>query len=170
MLTQLMVELKFDPVKIQQLSDQLETVNEEQLSMLVQAYKDRVAKRDQFAQQQQKHAEQTMINQALLDKQEAEAFRNHLDREYQQRILQGNMEQNLFRQNLINQQNAQNNRMWGTGGWGTYGPGGYSGGYGGYGYGYNGFVPGYANRVPPNYGYNTPQAPQSYPSWGGNGW
>jgi len=165
-----MVELKFDQQKLQQVSDMLDTVTEDQMQILLQAYKDRVSKRDAFAAQQQKFAEQTLVNQALLDKQDAEAFRNHLDREYQQRILQGNMEQNLFRQNLINQQNFQNQRMWGTGGWGYYGPGGYNGGYGYGGYGYNGFVPGYANRVPPNYGYNTPAVPQSYPSWGGNGW
>lgn len=160
LLAQLMIELKFDPQKTQQLSEQLDTMTDEQLAILLQAYKDRVSKRDAFAKQQLEIANQNILNQAQLDKQEAESFRNHLQREYDQRILQGNMEQNLFRQNLVNQQNAQ----WG---WNRY----TGGGFGGYYYPNTSFhPPGYGLNFDPwgNYnGLSGAAPPPSYPSWVG---
>ena len=105
-----MVEFSFDEEKIKSAEVRLDKMTDRQVRMLIEVYKDRVAKRDQFAAQQQWYMQQQVMNQAQLDLMQANGYKEHLQREHQQRILQGERETNLVRQSLIFQ-----NRMGGYG-------------------------------------------------------
>lgn len=158
LLTRLSVDLSFDAQKAAEVGQLIDTMNDQQIRLLVDVYKERSAKRDQPANAQpattQREAtEQQALEQAKLNLQQAEAYRDHLKREYDYRILQGYMTQNLVYQNLLNNQQimyATGPLTFGALGYGPYGYGGL--GYGGFGYGgmgYAGF--GYG---PMNYGYS----------------
>jgi hypothetical protein len=121
LLTRMIVELSFNEEKISEFEKRLDKMSERQVRMLIEFYKERVAKREQAEAARQQYMQAQVLNQAQLDLTQAQAYRDHLAREYQQRILQGQMETNLVRQNILNQQ-----RM----------------GYGNYGYNRNGYYPG----------------------------
>ena len=124
LLTHLIVELSFNETKIAEVEKRLNTLDEQQLRILIQVYKERVAKRDLFAAQKKQYIEQQILNQATLDLMTAQGYRDHLQREYHSSLLQKQMETNLIRQNIQNQNRFMNG---GTGGYGNYGFGGMNG-------------------------------------------
>ena len=124
LLTRLMVELSFNEEKIKEVEVRLDKMSDRQVRMLIEVYKDRVAKRDQYAAYQQWYMSQQVMNQAQLDLMRANGYKEHLQREHQQRILQGERETNLVRQNIMN-----NNRN-------GFGYGGGYGGFNNYNFGY----------------------------------
>lgn len=141
LLGRLIIELKFDEAKIAEVETRLDKMSERQLRVLIEVYKDRVAKRDQAEAARQNYMQQQVLNQAKLDLMRAQGYKEYLQREYQASIVQKEMETNLVRQNIQN----NNNFNWGGGGFVPN----YNYGWGG---GYGDFVPNY------NYG------------WGGSAW
>lgn len=133
LLSRLIIELKFDEAKIAEVETRLDKMSERQLRVLIELYKDRVAKRDQQAAAQRQYMEQMVLNQAKLDLMRAQGYKEYLQREYQASINQKEMETNLVRQNIQN-----NNRVmyggWGGNGWGGW----YGGGVPNYNYGWGG--------------------------------
>jgi hypothetical protein len=103
LLTRLIVEVNFDENKIAEIEKRLDKMSDRQVRILVEYYKEQVAKRDQAEAARQKYMQQNLLNQAQLDLQQAQAYRDHLKREHQQRVLQGERETNLVRQNILNQ-------------------------------------------------------------------
>lgn len=116
LLASLIIELNFDESKIAEVEQRLNNCTDMQIRVLVQLYKDRIAKRDQAEAVRKQYFEQSILNQAKLDLQQAQAYRNHLGRELQLSIVQKNMETNLVRQNILNQMRFNNG-----GGYGYYG-------------------------------------------------
>jgi hypothetical protein len=104
LLSHLIVDMKFDAPKCAEIEKMIDRLTDRQVRVLVAVYKDRSSKRDQLSKAQQDAAEQQLLNQAKLDLQQSEAYRDHLKREYDRRILQGNMTQNLILQNIVNTQ------------------------------------------------------------------
>lgn len=132
LLTRLIVDLNFDAQKSAEVERLINTLSEQQLRVLIGVYKERTAQRDQASKSQREANQQMTLDQARLNLQQAEAYRDHLKREYDYRILQGFMTQNLVYQNIVNNQRM----MYLNGGPYTYGAFGYSPfGYGGFGYG-----------------------------------
>lgn len=158
------------PEKVEAVRKQLNQLTEDQLRAVVKAYEMRKVQQAQLGQQNQ----QALLQQAQLDNQEAQAFSRHLDREYQQRLLQGHMEQNLFTQNMLNNQRAMYGNWWGAGALhnpGFYNPNVYNtgvynspGGLWQNGWYQNGAYAPYNSGY---YGYHQ-GTPPSYPSWTGN--
>ena len=128
LLTRLIVEMSFNEEKIKEVEVRLDKMSDRQVRMLIEIYKDRVAKRDAFAAQQQWYMQQSVMNQAQLDLMRANGYKEYLQREHQQRILQGERETNLVRQNIMNNNRAMNGNGFGYGG-------GY-GGFNNYNFGY----------------------------------
>lgn len=135
LLSRLIVELNFDETKLADTEKRLDKMTDRQLRVLIEVYKDRVAKREAAEVAKRKYMEQMALNQATLNLQKAQAYKEYLQREYQRRILQGQMEQNLVRQNIVNQQRFWNggygyrwNNGWNSGGrpttyyWGNTAP------------------------------------------------
>jgi hypothetical protein len=154
LLTRLIVDLNFDAQKAAEVEGLINTLNEQQLRVLIGVYKERSAKRDQVSKSQREANQQQTLDQAKLNLQQAEAYRDHLKREHDYRILQGVMTQNLVYQNIVNNQRL----MYLNGGPYTYGAFGYSPyGYGGFGYGpigYGGY--GYGPATYGTYYYQGP--------------
>lgn len=119
LLSRLIIELSFDEAKIADTERRLDNMNERQLRVLIELYKDRVAKRDAAEAARRRYMEQMVLNQAQLDLQRAQGYKEYLQREYQRQILQGQMEQNLVRQHILNQQQFSNgwNNGWNNGGY-----------------------------------------------------
>ena len=136
LLGRLIIELKFDEAKIAEVETRLDKMRERQLRVLIEVYKDRVAKRDQQAAAQRQYMEQMALNQAKLDLMRAQGYKEYLQREYQASINQKEMETNLVRQNILN----NNNAMYGgwNGGFGRNWNGWYGGGVPNYNYGWGG--------------------------------
>jgi len=136
LLSRLIVELSFDEAKIADVEKRLDKMDDRQVRILIDVYKDRVAKRDAAEAARKQYMEQTVLNQAKLDLQRAQGYKEYLQREYQRQILQGQMEQNLVRQNIANQQRFYQGGYFNRGnipyggypfqnygwGWGTVGP------------------------------------------------
>jgi len=136
LLARLVIDSAFDEVKSNEARRLLATMNEQQLKALVAAYKERnVTKRTEVTTASASSLDpqqQAALDQAKLNLQKAEAYRDHLKREYDRRILQGQMTQNLVYQNIVNNQML----MYRTNGpftYGAFGVGPIS--YGGLGYG-----------------------------------
>lgn len=122
LLSSLIIELNFDEAKIAEVEQRLDKCSDRQIRILVNLYKDRLAKRDQAEAARQQYMQQSILNQAQLDLQSATAYRNFLDREHKETALQRERETNLVRQNIQNQ-----NRFMFGGGYGNYG--GYRNGF-----------------------------------------
>ena len=144
LLARLVIDSSFDEKKSSEARRLLATMNERQLTTLVAAYKERMAKPATVTPAAAQSpttdpAQQQALDQAKLNLQQAEAYRDHLKREYDRRILQGQMTQNLVYQNIVNNQMM----MYRTNGAFTYGAFGVGPiGFGGLGYGvmnYGGF-------------------------------
>lgn len=148
LLARLIIDLSFDPQKSAEVERMLGRMNEQQLRALVAAYQERTAAGNAGASPPRPNpagnlnpSDQQALEQAKLNKQQAEAYRDHLKREYDRRLLQGYMNQNLVRQTLINNQQLMyfNSNPLG------YSPLGFGGlgygvmNYGGFGYGAPGF-------------------------------
>lgn len=116
LLSRLIIELNFDEPKLAQVEKRLDNMSERQLRVLIELYKDRVAKRDQAEAARREYMQQMVLNQAKLDLQRAQGYKEFLQREYQRKILQGEMETNLVRQNIQN----NNRAMYGGFGGGYY--------------------------------------------------
>ena len=130
LLTQLIVELSFNEEKIKEVEVRLDKMNDRQVRMLIELYKERVAKRDQAEAARQWYMQQQVLNQAQLDLMRAQGYKEFLQREHQQRIVQGEMESNLVRQNIQNNNRMQNGSFGGFGqGWNNGWNGGYRGGF-----------------------------------------
>lgn len=108
LLTKLIVEVNFDEKKIEQIEARLDKMSDRQLRILIETYKERVEKRDQAEAARQNYMQQQISNQAKLDLMQAQSYRDHLAREFDQRIAQSKMESNLVRQNI------QNNNQFGV--------------------------------------------------------
>lgn len=135
LLARLIVDLSFDPQKSAEVERLLNTLDEQQLLVLVAVYQEKLAQKAQVGRTPSASNQQA-IEQAKLNLQQAEAYRDHLKREYDRSILQGYMTQNLVQQNILNNQAMlylQSPYLNGTFGYGYPGYGGF--GYGGYGYG-----------------------------------
>jgi len=104
LLTRLIVDLSFDTQKATEVSKMLDTLSDREVRVLIGVYKAQAAKRDSFLKTHQVAVEQQTADQAKLNLQQAEAYRDHLKREYDRQILQGYMTQNLNYQNLVNNQ------------------------------------------------------------------
>lgn len=102
LLSRLIIELSFNEEKLVQVEKRLDNMSERQLRILIDLYKDRVAKRDQAEAARQQYMQQQVLNQAKLDLMRAQGYKEFLEREYQRKILQGEMETNLVRQNIQN--------------------------------------------------------------------
>ena len=137
LLARLVIDSAFDEKKSAEAQRLLASMNERQLNALVAAYKERTATPRQASRPPVDSAPSQASDQAKLNLQQAEAFRDHLKREYDRRILQGQMTQNLVSQNIVNNQMMMY-RSYGMYGYGAgvgYGPGIGPLGYGGLGYG-----------------------------------
>ena len=110
----LIIELSFDETKIAEVETRLNKCSDQQIRILVELYKDRLAKRDQAEAARQTYMQQQVLNQAKLDLQSAEAYKGFLQREHKQTAIQREMETNLVRQNILN----QNRFMYGGFGYG----------------------------------------------------
>ena len=139
LLARLIIDLSFDTQKSADVERMLDRMNERQLRALVAAYKERNQK--PTSPGQQAVTQDPALEQAKLDQQQAEAYRDYLKREYDRRLLNGYMTQNLVQQNLVN-----NTRMMylsnGSFGYSPLGFGGLGFGpmnYGGFGFGAPGF-------------------------------
>lgn len=102
LITKYMVDVNFDEKKIKEFEKRLDSMSERQLRVLAEYYNEQLAKREQIQKAKINFYQQELLNQAILNKQQAEAYRDHLKREYDQKLLQGQMEQNLVRQHLMN--------------------------------------------------------------------
>jgi len=102
LITKFMVDVNFNEEKIKDFEKRLDSMSERHLRVLVEYYKEQIAKREQLRQSQINFHQQELLNQVILNKQQSQAYRDHLKREYDQKILQGQMEQNLVRQHLMN--------------------------------------------------------------------
>ncbi|WP_010587747.1 hypothetical protein [Schlesneria paludicola] len=153
LLSRLIVDMSFDAQKSLEVKQLMETMNEPQMRALIAAYKEQVQRNraganDPLSSRSPLYspAEQQLLDQAKLDRQQAEAYRDHLKREYDRQLLQGQMTQNLVYQNIVNNQRAmfQAYGPFMSGSY-AYGPLGYGGlgygvvNYGGFGYGAPGF-------------------------------
>ena len=153
MLAQLIVDLAFDTKKVADVERMLASMNERQLQTLTDVYTERAAKRELAEKLPPEAAKQQALDQAKLNLQQAEAYRDFLKREYDRRILQGQMEQNLVRQNIANNQLLMYRTNFG---WGNT-PLGYGGlgygvmNYGGWGYG----APAFGPPIYGGWGYGT---------------
>ncbi|MBS0206538.1 MAG: hypothetical protein JSS49_26920 [Planctomycetes bacterium] len=151
LLARLVIDSGFDEQKSSEARRLLDTMNTAQLTTLVTAYKERMAKPAPAAAPQLPVADKSVstdpvqqqaMDQAKLNLQQAEAYRDYLKREYDRRILQGHMTQNLVYQNILNNQmmmyRTNGPYTYGAFGMGPYGIGGLGYGvlnYGGFGYG-----------------------------------
>jgi hypothetical protein len=146
LLARLIIDLSFDTQKSADVERMLDRMNEQQLRALVAAYKERTSEQKQqqkmrTSKGQPETANDPALEQAKLDKQQAEAYRDHLKREYDRRVLQGHMTQNLVYQSIVNNQRMMyfNSSPFG------YSPMGFGGlgygaiNYGGFGVGAPGF-------------------------------
>ncbi|MEI8019839.1 MAG: hypothetical protein WCH39_16665 [Schlesneria sp.] len=145
LLARLIVDMSFDVQKSGEVERMLNRMDERQMRALVDAYKEKSERKAQSSVVQKETSQQQSLDQAKLDLQQAEAYRDHLKREYDRSLLQGHMTQNLVFQNAVNSQRMM---------YMTNGPIGYSSlGYGGLGYGamsYGGFgfgAPGFGGPV-----------------------
>lgn len=148
LLARLVIDSGFDEKKSAEAQRLLSTMNEQQLNALVAAYKERTARpattstpAPAATNSTLTTGQQQQLDQAKLNLQQAEAYRDHLKREYDRRLLQGQMEQNLVYQNIVNNQMLlyRNNGLYGYSsfvspiGFGGLGYGVLN--YGGWGYG-----------------------------------
>lgn len=151
LLSRLIIDMSFDAQKSLEVKQLMETMNESQMKALIAAYKEQIQKNRAAASTPSRNtvyspAEQQLLDQAKLDRQQAETYRDHLKREYDRQLLQGQMTQNLVYQNIVNNQRAmfQDYGPFMSGSY-AYGPLGYGGlgygvvNYGGFGYGAPGF-------------------------------
>ena len=144
LLARLVIDSSFDEKKSAEARRLLDTMNEDQLKALVAAYQERTTRPTRTTTPTT--AQQQELDQAKLQLQQAESYRDHLKREYDRRILQGQMTQNLIQQNILNNQMLlyRNNGLYGYTSFGVT-PLGYGGlgygiiNYGGWAYG----APGY---------------------------
>ena len=153
LLARLVIDSSFDATKSAEAQRLLANMNVQQLNALVAAYKELNAKPRSAPQPSLDTTQsQQSLDQAKLNLQQVEAYRDHLKREYDRSILQGQMTQNLVYQNIVNQQmmmyrNSGPFLFGGNGGYGGYGGfGGYGFsplGYGGLGYGVMNYGGGY---------------------------
>ena len=137
LLARLVIDSAFDEKKSAEAQRLLASMNERQLNALVAAYKERTATPRLASKPPVDSAPSQASDQATLNLRQAEAFRDHLKREYDRRILQGQMTQNLVSQNIVNNQMMmyRNNGPFSYGTGFGYGPGVGPLGYGGLGYG-----------------------------------
>ena len=137
LLARLVIDSSFDEKKSAEAQRLLASMNERQLNALVAAYKERTATPRLASKPPVDSASSQASDQAKLNLQQAEAFRDHLKREYERRLLQGQMTQNLVQQNIVNNQMLmyRNNGPFSYGAGFGYGPGVGPLGYGGLGYG-----------------------------------
>lgn len=144
LLARLVIDSSFDEKKSQEAQRLLAMMNTQQLNALVTAYKEKQAKVSSAptAQTATDPQQRAAVDQAKLNLQQAEAYRDHLKREYDRRILQGHMTQNLVQQNILNNQmlmyRSYGPYTYGAFGAGPFGVGGLGYGvlnYGGWGYG-----------------------------------
>jgi len=154
LLTRLIVDMGFDVQKSAEVERMINTMNEPQMRSLIAAYKERTTKKDEATKAQLEVSQQQALDNAKLNLQQSEAYRDHLKREYDRRILQGYMTQNLVYQNILNNQ-ALINRFNGGFGYPAFGYG--SNLYGGYGYGGMGYGGlGYGAMNYGGFGYGAP--------------
>lgn len=144
LLARLVIDSSFDEKKSLEAQRLLATMNVPQLNALVSAYKEKMGKAvvAPSAQTTTDPQQRAAFDQAKLNLQQAEAYRDHLKREYDRRILQGQMTQNLVQQNILNNQmlmyRSYGPYTYGAFGAGPFGVGGLGYGvlnYGGWGYG-----------------------------------
>lgn len=154
LLARLIIDLSFDPQKSADVERMLDRMNEQQLRALVGAYVERMESDKGAVRPPRPTAtgslspsDQQAFEQAKLNKQQAEAYRDYLKREYDRRVLQGYMNQNLVHQSIVNNQQMMYFNSSPLG----YSPIGFGGlgygviNYGGFGYGapgFNAFYPG----------------------------
>lgn len=150
LLARLVVDLGFDVQKSNEVKELLTTMDDKQVRFLVDYYKERAAQRAQPIKQASATAEQQAAEQAALNLQQLEAYRDHLRREFDLKVLNGQMNQNLLYQNMINNQRLS---------YLSYGPYAYVPGFGYGGFGGRGFGPmgfgGYGFGAP-GYGFGMP--------------
>ena len=146
LLAQLTIDQAFDATKSAEVAKLLEAMDELQMRSLIKVYKERTANRGRLASTAQEPQQKQVLDQAKLDLQQAEAYRDHLKREYDRQVLNGFANQNLVYQNIVNNQRAMflYNNPYAMSPYGIS-PYGYGGigyppvNYGWYGYGYPGF-------------------------------
>jgi hypothetical protein len=151
LLSRLIIDLSFDPQKSADVERMLNRMNEAQVRALVAAYKERSARPVALPKGQVISAPNDPgFEQAKLDLQQAQAYRDHLKREYDRRVLQGQMTQNMLYQSIVNNQRM----MYFSNGPFGFNPFGYGGlgfgavNYGGVGFGAPGFgVPIYGGTI-----------------------
>lgn len=104
LLTRLTVDLNFDAAKIAEVERKLDKMSKRQLQVLANVYYERATARKEWEQQSLKNQQQLVLNQAQLNLQRAQAYRDHLKREYDRALVQQQMEQNLLQQGIQWQQ------------------------------------------------------------------
>lgn len=146
LLARLIIDMSFDAEKSLEVRRLIDTMNEQQMRMLIAAYQEKAAKSDPLAKTPLASTPQQGFDEAKLNLQQAQAYRDHLKREYDRQVLQGQMTQNLVYQNIVNNQRAMYLQYgpysYGACGNSPWGYGGLSYGvmnYGGFGYGAPGF-------------------------------
>lgn len=146
LLAQLTIDQAFDATKSAEVAKLLEAMDELQMRSLIKVYKERTANRGRLPSTNEETQQKQVLDQSKLDLQQAEAYRDHLKREYDRQLLTGFANQNLVYQNIVNNQRAMymynNPYVVSPYGIGPYGYGGIGYppiNYGWYGYGYPGF-------------------------------
>ena len=155
LLARLVVDLAFDAQKSNEVKTLIATMDDNQMRFLVEYYNERAAKRDQAVKPASTTSDQQSLEQAQLNLQQLEAYRDHLQRDFDLKVLNGFMNQNLLYQNMVNNQRLSYMTWPSTFlpgyGMSPYGYGGF--GYGGIGYGqvayaaYGYGVPGYGTSM-----------------------
>lgn len=100
-LSRLIVDLGFDYVKLKEVEEKIEKMDEQQLRVLCQVYYERAKARETAEAAQLQAQQQLVMGQAQLNLEKAKAYRDHLAREYDRRIVQQKMEANLVRQHQL---------------------------------------------------------------------
>lgn len=120
LLTRLTIDLNFDQAKLREVTTQLDRMDERQLQILANTYYERAQARKRWEEERIKAQQALVLNQAQLNLERARAYRDHLAREYQRRLVQQQMEQNLVQQGIQWQQQMMNNSFYGWGGGGGW--------------------------------------------------
>lgn len=85
-----LVNVNFDSKQIKKLQAKLSRMTPSQINVLVEVYKMRWAQREKALQEQRRYREQMLLAQAQLNLNKVRAYRDHLAREYQYKILTEN--------------------------------------------------------------------------------
>jgi len=116
LLANLITSLNFDTAKMEEVQRRLDRMSPSQIRILVQVYQTKLEERNQMLAVQRKAYEDSVMAQAQLNLQRAQAYRDHLKREYDYTITVKQQEIELMRR-ATEYQNWMLQNSWNNWGW-----------------------------------------------------